>query len=173
MSARRIIFLRHAKSAWDEPEQDDYARPLAPRGRRAAAVMGVFIRDEGLAPDLVLCSGAKRARETWEIVSACFGKRPPVEHEEALYMVTPDRLLKRIRKVPDTAQSVLVVGHEGGVDALARALSANGPAALRRRLSEKFPTAALAVVAVDLAHWTELVEGTGTLTAFATPKDLV
>ena len=173
MSARRILLLRHAKSSWDTPEQDDYARPLAPRGRRAAAVMGVFIRDEGLTPDLVLCSGARRARDTWEILSAALAKRPPVEHEEALYMVTPDRLLKRLRKTPDTAQSVLVVGHEGGVDALARVLSANGAAALRRRLGEKFPTAALAVVSIDLAHWSDLAEGKGTLTAFAAPKDLV
>jgi len=173
MSPRRILFLRHAKSAWDEPEQDDYARPLAPRGRRAAAVMGVYIRDEGLAPDLVLCSGARRARETWDIVNAALAKHPPVEHEEALYMISPERLLKRLRKVPDEAKSVLVVGHEGGVDALARALTGNGAAALRQRLGEKFATAALAVVAVDLAHWSDLAEGKGTLTALAAPKELV
>ena len=88
-------------------------------------------------------------------------------------MVTPDRLLKRLRKVPDSAATVLVVGHEGGVDALARRLAANGPASLRRRLAEKFPTAAIAVIALDLAHWSQLAEGTGTLTAFAAPKDLV
>lgn len=173
MSARRILFLRHAKSSWDAPESNDHDRPLAPRGRRAAAVMGVFIREEGLAPDLVLCSAARRARETWEIVSAAFAKRPPVEHEEGLYMISPERLLKRLRKAPDEANTLCVVGHEGGVDALARSLSGNGAAALRRRLGEKFPTAALAVVAVDLAHWSDLADGKGTLTVFAAPKDLV
>ncbi len=173
MVARRILFLRHAKSSWAEPDGDDYSRPLAPRGRRAAAVMGVYIRDEGLAPELVLCSGARRARDTWEIVAAALDKRPPVEHEDALYMIGPDRLLKRLRKAPDSAKSVLVVGHEGGVDALARSLSANGAAALRRKLGEKFPTASLAVVALDLDRWSDLSEGTGTLTVFAAPKDLV
>jgi len=173
MAARRILFLRHAKSSWADPDGDDYARPLAPRGRRAAAVIGVYLRDEGLVPDLVLCSGARRARETWENVSSAFKTRPPVEHEESLYMIAPDRLLKRLRKVPDTAASVLVVGHEGGIDALARTLAANGSAALRRRLGEKFPTAALAVVALDLGRWSDLADGTGTLTIFAAPKDLV
>lgn len=173
MVARRLLFLRHAKSSWDEPGTDDYERPLAPRGRRAAAVMGVYLHDEGLTPDLVLCSGARRARDTWEIVSGALARRPPVEHDAALYMIAPDQLLKRLRKAPDTAASVLVVGHEGGVDDLARRLAANGPAALRRRLAEKFPTAALAVLALDLERWAELAEGRGTLTVLAAPKDLV
>lgn len=173
MTSRRILLLRHAKSAWDEPGLDDFERPLAPRGRRAAAVMGVYLRDEGLAPDLVLCSAARRARETWEIAAHELPRAPAVEHDPGLYMVTADRLLKRLRKLPVTVASVLVVGHEGGVDALARRLVGDGAAPLRKRLSEKFPTAALAVVAVTLDDWAALAEKSGTLTRYAAPKDLV
>jgi phosphohistidine phosphatase len=160
MTSRRILLLRHAKSAWDEPGLEDYERPLAPRGRRAAAVMGVYIRDEALVPDLVLCSGARRAVET-------------VEHDPALYMITADRLLKRLRKLPDAAKSVLVVGHEGGIDVLARRLIADGAAPLRRRLGEKFPTAALAVIAVAAGAWPALQERSGTIIRFSAPKDLI
>jgi phosphohistidine phosphatase len=173
MNSRQILLLRHAKSSWDEPGLDDYQRPLAPRGRRAAAVMGVYIEDEKLAPDLVLCSGARRARETWEIASRALERQPPVEHDPALYMAAPDKLLRRLRKLSDQVRSVLLVGHEGGVDKLARLLVGGGTALLRRRLGEKFPTAALAVVDLALDRWDQLEENTGTLAHFAVPKELV
>ena len=177
ITPRRILLLRHAKSAWDEPGLDDYERPLAPRGRRAAAVMGVYIRDEELVPDLVLCSGARRARETWAIAAHELtpgrGPAPAVEHDRALYMATGEFLLRRLRKLDGSVKSVLLVGHEGGVDALARRLASDGPAPLRRRLGEKYPTAALAVLAVELDGWAALRDKAGTLTRFTAPKDLV
>lgn len=173
MASRRILLLRHAKSSWEEPGLDDFERPLAPRGRRAAAVMGVFLRDEGLVPDLVLCSAARRAAETWEIAAHELPKAAAVEHDPGLYMVPADRLLKRLRKLPAAVNTVLVVGHEGGVDVLARRLVGDGAAALRKRLGEKYPTAALVVIAVTLDDWAALAEKTGTLTRFAAPKDLV
>jgi phosphohistidine phosphatase len=173
MTSRRILLLRHAKSAWDEPGLDDFDRPLAARGRRAAAVMGVYLRDEDLVPDLVLCSGARRAVETWEIAADALARAPAVERDAALYMVSAERLLKRLRKLPPTIKSVLVVGHEGGVDVLARRLAADGAAPLRKRLGEKYPTAALAVIAVELDDWAALAERSGTITRFAAPKDLV
>lgn len=173
MTARRILLLRHAKSSWDEPGASDYDRPLAPRGRRAAAVMGVYLRDEDLVPDLVLCSGAARARETWDLVAHAFKRAPAVEHDVALYMATPDQLLKRMKKLPDSVRTVLIVGHEGGVDALARRLTGHGAAPLRRRLAEKFPTAALAALALELDDWGALAEKSATLARFAAPKDLV
>ncbi len=173
MTARRILLLRHAKSAWDEPGLDDADRPLAARGRRAAAVMGVYLRDEKLVPDLVLCSAARRAVETWETAAHELAKPPAVERDPALYMVPADRLLARLRKLPASVKSVLMVGHEGGVDVLARRLVGDGPATLRRRLNEKYPTAALVVIAVELDDWAALKEKSGTLTRYAAPKDLV
>jgi phosphohistidine phosphatase len=173
MTSRRILLLRHAKSAWDESGLDDFERPLAARGRRAAAVMGVYLRDEGLVPDLVLCSGARRAVETWEVAAHELARAPAVEHDPALYMASAERLLKRVRKLPTAVKSVLLVGHEGGVDVLARRLVGDGAAPLRKRLGEKYPTAALAVIAVELDDWAALAERSGTITRFAAPKDLV
>ena len=173
MTPRRILLLRHAKSAWDEPGLDDFERPLAPRGRRAAAVMGVYLRDEDLVPDLVLCSAARRALETWEIAAHEIERAPPVEHDRALYMATAELLLRRLRRLDGAVRSVLLVGHEGGVDALARRLAIDGPAPLRRRLGEKYPTATLAVIAVEIDDWSALRDKAGTLTRFAAPKDLV
>ena len=173
MTPRRILLLRHAKSAWNEPGRDDYDRPLAPRGRRAAAVMGVYLRDEDLVPDLVISSGARRAMETWEIAAHELRHPPAFEHDRALYMATAELLLRRLRKLPHAVKTVLVVGHEGGVDDLARRLAADGPAPLRRRLGEKFPTAALAVIALTLDDWSALKDKAGALTRFAAPKDLV
>lgn len=173
MTSRRILLLRHAKSSWDEPGLDDFDRPLAARGRRAAAVMGVYLRDEGLVPELVLCSAARRATETWDIAAHELPKGPAVERDPALYMVSADQLLKRLRKLPAAVKSVLVVGHEGGVDVLARRLVGDGAVPLRKRLGEKFPTAALVAIAVTLDDWAALAEKSGTLTRFAAPKDLV
>lgn len=171
--SRRILLLRHAKSAWDEAGRADFDRPLAPRGRRAAAVIGVYLRDEGLVPDLVLCSAARRARETWEIAGAALARAPDVEIDAELYMASPERLLKRLRRLPDAVRTVLFVGHEGGVDALARRLAGKGGAGLARLRSEKFPTAALAVVSVDAEHWADIRDGTGILDRFTSPKELV
>src|SRR5262249_27403728 len=123
--------------------------------------------------DLVLCSGARRAAETWGIAAHEFAQAPPVEHDRALYMVTAERLLRRLRKLPAAVKSVLVVGHEGGVDVFARRLVGHGAAPLRRRLAEKFPTAALVAIAVALDDWGTLAEKSGTLTRFVAPKDLV
>jgi phosphohistidine phosphatase len=130
---RRVLLLRHAKSAWDEPGQPDFDRPLAPRGRRAAALMGVYLRDEGLVPDLVLCSAARRARETWTICEQKLGASPHLEVEDDLYLASPDHLLKRLRAVPDRVCTVLFVGHEGGVDELTR----QGTATLERYVAPK------------------------------------
>lgn len=173
MTSRRILLLRHAKSSWDEPGRDDFDRPLAPRGRRAAAVMGVYLRDEDMIPDLVLCSAARRAAETWEIAAHELPRVPAVEHDPSLYMAPAERLLKRLKKLPAAVETVLVIGHEGGVDALARRLVRDGAAPLRKRLGEKYPTAALVAIAVSLDDWAMLAEKSGTLTCFAAPKDLV
>ncbi len=173
MTERRVILLRHAKSAWGEPATDDVDRPLAPRGRRAAALMGIYLRDEKLVPDLVLCSAARRARETWQGAAQAFPASPPIEVERELYLATGEALLKRLRRAPDSMKTVLFVGHEGGVDELARQLAGAGSAELRRRLAEKFPTAGLAVVALTLDHWADAAQKKGTLTRFVVPKELV
>ncbi len=173
MTQRRVLVLRHAKSSWSDPRLGDYDRPLAPRGRRAAGLMGLYLGDEKLVPDLVLCSGAMRARETWICAAHCLSTPPKAQYEKDLYMAPSVQIFRRLAGLADVVLSVLVVGHETSVDVFATKLIGAGDAAARRRMAEKFPTAALAVIALDLPHWNEIGERRGTLTRFVTPKDLV
>ncbi len=173
MTARRVLVLRHAKSDWSEPGLHDIDRPLSGRGRRAAAAMGVYMRDEGLAPDLVLCSAARRAVETWSTVARVGEMAPRVMEEPALYMAGADALFERVRAVDDAVTSVLLVGHAPGFDGFACRLSGDRKSADGRRMTEKFPTGALAVLELDVPSWRDLAEGIARLERFIVPKDLL
>ena len=116
---RRVILLRHAKSSWDDPSLTDRERPLARRGRKDAPRMGKFLRKAGFVPDTVLCSSARRARDTWSLVADKLGKAPKPAIEEGLFMVAPRRLLARLRRLDDASETVLVVGHNPGLEGLA------------------------------------------------------
>jgi phosphohistidine phosphatase len=165
--------MRHAKSAWAKPALEDFERPLAARGRRAAAVMGAYMADERLIPDLVLCSAARRARQTWLRIAAAFAHRPRTRYEHNLYLAAPEDLLTRLHQLPDAVRSILMIGHEGGVDRVALLLTGSGDPQLRSRMGAKFPTGALAVIDIPAKHWTALKEGDGTLLRFVSPKELV
>jgi phosphohistidine phosphatase len=173
MTLRRLLLIRHAKSAWDRPGLDDHDRPLAPRGRRAAAALGVYLRDEGLAPDLVHCSSARRAKETWDWIQRQFDHAPALRLDRALYMAPGEAIRLVAAGADDAAATLAVIGHEGGVDALARRLARDGDAAALKRLAEAFPTAALAVLEGTLASWRDLAPGALGLARLVRPKDLV
>jgi phosphohistidine phosphatase len=173
MTLRRLLLIRHAKSAWNRPGLDDHDRPLAPRGRRAAAALGVYLSDESLVPDLVLSSSARRAKETWDWMARQFEAPPPLRLDRGLYMATGEAIRLVIAGAEDASLTLAVIGHEGGVDALARRLARGGDAAALKRLSEAFPTAALAVLEGALASWRDLVPGTLGLARLVRPKDLV
>jgi phosphohistidine phosphatase len=171
-----LSLLRHAKSSWDEPALDDYDRPLAKRGKKAAPEIGAALAAMGLRPDLVLCSGAVRARETLDLVlSKLGGPAPEIVYDEALYMATPAGLLARLRKVAaraDAPRHVMLVGHNPGLEELALMLVGSGGADDRARMAEKFPTAALAVIAFNTESWAKVRPGAGRLEHFITPKRL-
>jgi phosphohistidine phosphatase len=173
MTPRRLLVFRHAKSDWSDPRLEDFDRPLAARGRRAAAAMGIYIADEGLAPDLVLCSAARRALQTWSVAARVAGIAPPVTEERALYMAEPEDLLARVRTVDDAVASLLVVGHSPGCERFACGLAGNRRSGDWRRMAEKFPTGALAVIDLDAGSWRDIADGDGRLERFVTPKDLV
>ena len=104
---KRLFLLRHAKSSWDDPGLDDHDRPLAPRGRRASAVIAEHLRQERIAPALVLCSSARRTRETLERVMPLDQAEVRIEGE--LYGASPKDLLQRLREVPDEVDSVMLI----------------------------------------------------------------
>jgi phosphohistidine phosphatase len=169
---KTVLLLRHAKSSWDEPFLEDFRRPLAPRGRKAAARMGRFMDKKGLTPDRVLCSGAVRATETWELVSEGLSRSPPTEIRNDLYHASPGALLRLIRSLPDEEYSVLLIGHNPTFESLAHHLAGSGDPAALRDLASKYPTAALAILDFRIQRWRELEAGEGDLRDFVRPKAL-
>ena len=165
-SMKRVYLLRHAKSSWKHPELADHDRPLAGRGKRAATAIAEHLRAHEVDPELVLCSSARRARETLErIESALTGAGVRVEGE--LYGASGRELLARLRCLPDDVGSVLVIGHNPGMQELALELAAPAP-----ELAGKFPTAALAALAFHGATWGELGPEATELVELTRPRDL-
>jgi phosphohistidine phosphatase SixA len=101
---KRLYLLRHAKSNWKHAELADHDRPLAGRGRRAADAIARHMREQAIAPDLVLCSTARRARETTERIQCSLGTAPVI-HEPGLYGASAASLLERLHRVPDEIAS--------------------------------------------------------------------
>ena len=122
---KRLFLLRHAKSSWDDPGLDDHERPLAPRGRRASKLIGEHLRRERIEPSLVLCSSARRTRETVERVMPARGGTA-VSVEDGLYTASSGGLLQRLREVPPDVESVMLVGHQPAIQELALDLAGDG-----------------------------------------------
>ena len=100
---KTVLLLRHAKSSRENPETADFDRPVTRRGRRDAPRMGKWMHEAGLKPDLVLCSDARRARETWTGLAETLGSAAPVLFERGLYMVSAKALRNRLRRKFPTA----------------------------------------------------------------------
>jgi phosphohistidine phosphatase len=167
-----LLLLRHAKSRWDQPGAADHGRDLAPRGLKAARRMGALLRERDLAPDLVLCSTARRAMHTWHLAAAALGADPPVRFDDRLYLAAPERIITVVRERGGETGRLLLVGHDPGMHRLAMRLAVTGDARLREALAAKFPTAGLALLALDLAAWSEFDRQTGELRGFWRPRDL-
>jgi phosphohistidine phosphatase len=170
---RQLLLLRHAKSAWDDPALADHARSLNGRGRRAAVAMATAMRGLGLSPDVVLVSSARRTLQTLEALLP-LPDSPIIEPMDELYLASWQNLLGLLHRVPETARSVLLIGHNPGLHDLALALTgadsmARSPDA--RRMAGAFPTAALAEFSIS-SPWPSLAEGGGRLVRFMIPEDL-
>jgi phosphohistidine phosphatase len=166
-----LLLLRHAKSSWDDPALADFDRPLARRGEEAALRMGAYMAAQELAPDLILCSTAKRARQTLEIVLRRLGADLPTRFADGLYLATPAALLACLGK-GGGGQRVMIVGHNPGMHRLAVTLAQRGDGKSLRALAAKFPTAALAVLTFEAPGWSKIAQGGGRLALFMTPKRL-
>jgi len=171
-SPRRLFVLRHAKSSWNNAYLADFDRPLAPRGQRAAEAMADHVASLDRPPALVLSSTARRAQDTLEPLRDRLPAGTEVRLLDDLYGADAHDLLAVLRQVPDDVTSVMVVGHNPGLEDLVRALGRDGDAGLIARVHAKFPTAALATLAFD-GPWTTLGSGDpARLEAFVVPGDL-
>jgi phosphohistidine phosphatase len=167
---RDIYLLRHAKAEPARAGQNDFDRPLAPAGQSAARALGHYLRQHDFEVDRVLCSAALRTRETW---SALAVEDPQADAGgEELYLASASTLLARLRALDPSTASVLLIGHNPGLEDLSSQLIASGPPRMLARLEQGLPTCALVHVRVEDRPWAELKLGSATLIAYVVGKEL-
>ncbi|MFC4175148.1 SixA phosphatase family protein [Microvirga sp. GCM10011540] len=166
----RLLLLRHAKAAWPSGVLD-VDRPLARRGREAAVRMAHYLKDEDLVPDLVLVSPARRTVETWDLAQPILGD-VEARQDGRIYEAPVARLLTVLQEVGPEASTLLMIGHNPGFEDLAALLIADGDRDGMLRMSQKYPTAGLAVIDFPQQTWREVARKSGRLERFATPKSL-
>jgi phosphohistidine phosphatase len=166
-----LSLLRHAKSSWSNPTLPDRERPLATRGVTDAPLMGKAMAERGIDPELVLCSSARRTRDTLELVLPELRVEPKVIYVDALYHASPEQMLEMLHEIQPGANRVMLVGHNPEIQAFALDLVGSGPKHFRDRLQAKYPTAGLAVINFVSGLWKSVAVNSGTLNLFLSPKD--
>lgn len=169
---KTVTLLRHAKSSWDDPVARDFDRPLNRRGHRAARTMGREMRALGLAFDHAIASPAVRVVETIAGVSEGYGRAIEPAFDQRIYLAAPATLLDLVREADDGAATLLVIGHNPGLESLAMMLTDGEESDMRAALKEKYPTATLAEIGFTVERWSEIDGGTGRLARFIRPRDL-
>jgi len=161
---KTLLVLRHAKSSWNDPELDDHARPLNKRGRRDGPRMGELMRKYGLMPDIVISSDAVRAQLTADAVAEAARYAGEILLDPRLYMASPADILSLLRTVRENAETVMIIGHNPGLEELVEQLTGE---------PQDLPTAALAHIVLEIDQWCDLKLSTrGTLLGHWRPKEL-
>jgi phosphohistidine phosphatase len=167
-----LSLLRHAKSSWSNPALPDRERPLATRGVTDAPLMGKAMAERGIDPELVLCSSARRTRDTLDLVLPELRVEPKIVYVDALYHASPEEMLELLHGIQPGANRVMLVGHNPEIQAFALDLVGSGPKHFRDRLRTKYPTAGLAVINFVSGLWKSVSVNSGTLNLFLSPRDL-
>ncbi|MBK1636805.1 SixA phosphatase family protein [Rhodovulum adriaticum] len=163
----RLILIRHAKSAWDDPLQDDHDRKLNARGRDAAPKIGAWLAGQGYFPAEVLSSTARRTLETWDCMAPALGEATVMRRDPGLYHASAERMLEALNGC--AASPVLMLGHNPGIGEFAARLLRKPPQSAR---FDRYPTCATLVADFEAEDWSAVSFGTGTAVTFITPKDL-
>jgi len=168
---RRLFLIRHAKA---EPSvgREDHERRLTDRGRADARRVGAALAERRMLPDLLVHSGAARAKETAQILAAEWPRRVELTEEAGLYDATEAMLFARTRALPDGRRRVGLVGHNPGLGELAAALTGSGAHAEMRRLAAKYPTGAVAALDFSVHRWEDVERNSGMLALYLTPAEL-
>lgn len=170
---KRLGLFRHAKSDWSDSELRDFDRGLNERGRRGAALMGHHIRNYGVEWQRVVASPAVRIRQTIEAAAHAAQDCPPVQWDQRVYLASADVLLDVLHELDSRLETVMLCGHSPGLEELLLELAgqdAGNP--LLDAVKEKYPTAAFAVLELDIDRWADLAPGCGKLVHLARPRDL-
>ena len=161
---KTLLVLRHAKSSWSDPALDDHERPLNKRGRRDGPRMGELVREYGLIPDIVIASDAVRAQLTAERVAEAARYAGEIRLDRHLYMAGPAEILSLLPTVGENAETVMIVGHNPGLEKLVEQLTGE---------RQDLPTAALAQIVLPIDQWRDLKRSTrGTLVGLWRPEEL-
>ncbi|TCP60405.1 phosphohistidine phosphatase [Rhodovulum bhavnagarense] len=163
----RLILVRHAKSGWDDPLQDDHDRVLNPRGRDAAPRIGTWLATRGYRPAEVVSSTARRTLETWERMAPLLGEGTVMRRDPGLYHAGAERMLETLNGC--AVSPVLMLGHNPGIADFAARLLRKPPDSPR---FARYPTCATLIADFDTDDWSMVAFGTGTVIDFITPKDL-
>lgn len=166
--SRRLFLLRHAEA--DRPAAThDHERPLSEQGRDDAAAMGVYMAGAGLVPQCALVSTSLRTRSTWSLVQRALPELVPAVFESRIYESTADNILSAIRATSSQHDSLIVVGHNPGMQRLALYLTGRADRNAFARLHNDYPPGSLAVIDFEVAGWADITEHGGALERFATP----
>jgi phosphohistidine phosphatase len=160
---KTLLLMRHAKSSWADPGQPDFERPLNERGRTAAPLMGRYLRQQSMKLDAVICSPAARARETAALALAAAQSTGAVRYDARIYEASAARLLEVINETPEPATTVLLVGHNPGLEDFLRLLTG---------AHERIRTAAIACITIDTDAWRAVQPRAGRLAWLVKPKEL-
>ena len=167
-----LTILRHAKSSWDESGLSDFDRPLNGRGRDAAPRVGREMRDRKMAFDSVFASPAVRVRETIDGLARGYGQGLDVQFDQELYLAGAQTLFRKVRGLPATAHSPLLVGHNPGLHDLVLKLTREDENALREQVSGNLPTAAVVMIELPANRWNEVEWGSGQISELILPREL-
>ena len=160
---KKLLLLRHAKSSWEDTSLSDFDRPLNERGLRAAPIIGEYMREKKIRPDLIICSPAKRTRETIALVLEAAGIETELRYDERIYEASVGQLVEIISQIEDDKTEVMLVGHNPGFENLLERLTGE---------SVRVPTAALARIALNSEKWNEAATHAGQLEMFVKAKEL-
>lgn len=159
---KTLLILRHAEAGWDSADLPDFERPLNERGLAEAPFVGNLMRERNVRAGLILSSPARRARETATLVKKAAGFAAEIRRDERIYEASPISLLYLLAETPDEFESVLLVGHNPGLEGLIKILTGG---------IQPLPTAALAQIELNIEHWNEIAAETGKLNFIVRPKD--
>ncbi len=167
-----LFLLRHAKSSWSQSDLSDHDRPLNSRGRLTAPAVARQMVAQNWAPERILVSSAQRTRETISLMLPMFAHDLVLRVNHNIYHASPQTYLEAVHAHAGVCDSLMIVGHNPSVQALAVALCGTGTASGLEAMREKYPTAGLSVITFDAPDFGGVSAGTGTLHAFLRPRDL-
>ena len=167
-----LTIMRHAKSDWDDPQLADFERPLNERGRKAAKRIGREFRKRRIRVDRIIASPAVRVRETLRELAEGFGETRDVRFEQRIYEASTAALFELVRAIPNAVHAPLLVGHNPGLHDLVLTLTADDDQGLRRQVTPKFPTAAVAVIQLPAVRWGEVAPASGRIVELILPREL-